>query len=127
MENVIRYMNKRIAELLAPLRVGYGEPVDYKGLEAYAVVRWPRYTKDSGVRSRKEELRGQIEIYSRETNLYALSDRVVSFIKGLRHKFALDNGQIVEVVGEPEANLLELEGWNKAHIVFQLRTLNKEE
>ncbi len=130
MENVIRYMNKWLIDYFKPLPVSIGQPVNYGTLAAYVKVhsdyaksiKWRRNSK--GTYTKVEEVRFHIELYSKESNLYALKDRVTAFLDNLNHKFTLEDGTIVTIPEDPDAHFLDLEEAKKADIIF---TLRKEE
>ncbi len=120
MEDVIRYLNKKLIAAL-DIPVSLGQPADYKNETSYAKVTWDHYLRDSSATTVIEEMRGHIEIYSKEANIYWLLDKVVSFLKGLRHKFALENGDVISLIGDPTATFLDLADARKVDIIFSIR------
>ncbi len=123
MEDVVKGLNKWIiAQLDVP--VSLGQPVDYGSENAYAKVHWQNWVHDPSSTQTIDEITAHIEFYSRESNIYALNNRVFDFVDAIRHKLLLEDGSVVTLVGNPNVNFLELEGARKASVIF---TMRKEE
>lgn len=117
----IKYMNKYLEEHLSPIPVTLSGKIDYKNNDQIISVSWPSEDSISGVSFSKTDAVLRIECYSKKTNFYDHREMAKTVKALFKHHIVLENGDVLEQVGEIQTNYLPLDGANKANILINIR------
>ena len=116
----IKYMNKYLMDRI-PYKVSIGGNIDYGSVDQFVRISWPNMDTLTAVSGNTENASLRIECYTKKLNVYDHMDMALSVISLFKHHIRLENGDVIEQVGEIQVNYLDLDGAKKANILINLR------